>query len=291
MQNYKQEVIKVVMMNFLDNISPKNSAKLKYIKPLDSIYLDELNIDKNFYDAHDYNLFPNRRKLNFEELIELTSIFNTDAITIKAILNIKNKSLVGNPLELIMFCTAYLNLYPLTCEALIEKSQNELKIGSMKAAFNSMDGWNKSQETIYSSIYAKYDTPTIIYHLNEKFNIFRYEDNFYLVPIGNNYYGLRLILGKVFLIPDNYIVNIVRFLKKIFVSRYAIIFFLKFINNNLSHKKTIPNMHSNNLLIILFNPIIRLLKKSSLLICQYSMGLITPKSYSSFNDAKNAANL
>lgn len=291
MQNYNQEVIKVVMMNFLNNILPKSCIENNFIKPLDPAYLVELNFEEKRYDTHSNIFFSTGRALNFEALIELVSKFNLDTITFKDIFNMENKSLEVNPSELIASCNAYLNLYPLTCEALIEKSQNEFKISTIKAALDSIDEWNRSQLTIYSSIDVKSDTPIFVYHINRNFNIFRYEGKYYLEPTNNNYYGLRLILGRVFLIPNNYMVNVIRFLKKMILFRYPIKLFLKFINKNLSHNKTTNNVNSNNLLIIFINITLRLLKKSSLFICQYSLGLATPKSYLSFNDAKNAANL
>jgi hypothetical protein len=291
MQNYKQEVIKVVMMNFLDNILPKNCSENNYIKPLDPTYLVELNIDENLYGSHCNNFFLSVRKLSFKELIELAPKFKKNTVCLKDILIIENGSLKRNPSEIIMNCTTYLNLFPLTCEALIEKSQNELNISLMNAALNTMNEWNRSQVTIYSSIYNNFENPVFIYNINEKFNIFKYEDYYYLQPTANDYYSIRLILGKVFLIPNNYMLKIIRFSNKMFLIRYVFRLLLKLKNKKLNHKKTIQNMHFSNLLTIYINKIVRLLEKLLLINCLHFLGLVTPKSYSSFDDAINAAKL
>ena len=289
MGHYQEEVIKIVMKNYLDNISSKKSIpsfNKKNYQSLDLAYLDELNIHELQAGTDFFNPPSIDTELNLKASINFVSKYNSNELILLYFLNAKFQNLLENSQAVIDLCSKYLEHKPFCCEVLLEKGQNELKINSVKDALESIGQWNRAQVSIYQLTVPQNDAPILIFSPNNKFNIYEYRKFYYVEPVDENYYGVRVVLGKIFLIPNNDLVHKIRYLKEIFPSIYFLLSFLKLLNNNhLKNKESKRTKYQNKLLSSFIRIIKEPLNGLVLLIFQNYLGLVRPKPYQSFQEA------
>jgi hypothetical protein len=288
MEYYQEEIIKVVMINYLDNITPKNTIPSfnKNCKLLDLTYLEEINIHKLQAGINYFNPSSLDSESNLKMSIKFVSLFKLNEFILIYFLNAKIQSLLQNSRATLDLCSKYLQHKPLCCEVLLVKGQNELKINSVKDALESIGQWNKAHGSIYHQADDKNDAPKLIFTPNNKFNIYMYRNYYYVVPIDEDYYGVRVVLGKFFLIPNNDVVNIIRYFKKrlfyIYNSQNLFKLFKKVHLKNKASKRT---KYQNKLLSGFIRIINKPINTLTLLIFQNCLGLVRPKPYLSFQEA------
>lgn len=291
MQNHHQEVIKIVMKNYLLNISSNTSITNNSDTFLDPLYMDEISINKKISELVDWSeQFDSNSKLNINSSIKFIENYYPNDIYLNYYFHANIKAKLNNYSEAINYYNLYLNFNTLCCDALISKSQNEIKIFAIRDALYSAYLWSKSNAVIYSKFGLEFDIPTLVFCLEYKCNIYAFRGSFYAQPLDKNFFGVRRLFKNIYLVPDNYIVRKIIYFKNILLTVTYLSFIAKLIlknqkdNNNKLNKKTLQHKILKYF-VKFFTPI---LKMSVIVVFELLLGLKKAKRYTLFEDAINS---
>ena len=273
----KELAIKEVMNNFLIKIAPIEIELGKNIEFFESRYQTELDINGNLSMLYSYEILS---KKNF--LLKLNSTINFINCNLpksSSLVNFYHAKLftfIKNYNSAIDFYNIFLKTFPMTQEALFGLCQLELQKGNLKEALGLISHWNKSHFSIYQVLEdnVNFNTPIYIYSPNSKFKIISYQNNYYLEPIDDRYYGLRFFGGDAYLIPKN------------FFFKFLLIPLLKLLRKKKVNFNTGPIARKKFIAYFGF----KLIKKILFFIVKYFLNITILQPYKSAEEAIKVAN-
>jgi hypothetical protein len=194
-------VLQDVLSNYIRSININQISSTTNVGLLNSQYQKEVEVKSEFpliFNGVGNKFLVLNRGLDYVR----ENIFQKE---ITALFEAKIFSQIKNPKKALHFCNLFLTEHPLTQEILIEKSQNEIIVGELRDALTSIDLWNKSSISVYSLLgnATNNNVPIFIFSPTTKCAIYSFKNQFYLVPLSEKYYEVKVIFGNMVLIPNS----------------------------------------------------------------------------------------